>query len=70
MAPSTSGIGDGSVENYTSDACGGGVGGSLDEEAHDTCEEEGGGGGRLMDGVVTNTSGLGRGRRIRSVVDW
>ena len=53
-------VGGGLVDNYTSDTCGGGGEGSVNEEACDTCKGEGGGGeegGRMMG----DTSGLGRG---------
>ena len=54
-----SGRGGGSINDCTSDTCGGGGGGLVDEESCDTCEGEGGGGGRLIDGVAADTSGLG-----------
>lgn len=62
-----SGGGGGSVGDYTSDTCGGVL---VDEEARYTCEGEvgGGGWGWLMDGITTDTSGLGGGLgRIRSM---
>ena len=64
-----SGKGGGSVNDCIDDGCGGGVGGLVDEESHDTCkgEWEAGGGERLMDGVVVVTSGIGGGGRIRSM---
>ena len=37
--------GGGSVNDYTSDTCGGGGGVSMDEETRDTWKGEGGGGG-------------------------
>lgn len=58
-----------SINDCTCDACGGGGGGLVDEESHDTCEWEGGGGGggRWMDGAAIDTSGMGGGGRIRRV---
>ena len=57
----------GSIDDFTSDTCGGAGAGSMDEEDRDTCKGEWreGGGGRSM----ADTSGLGGGvGRKRSMV--